>query len=83
MPESRRRKKPQPAAVTRPAPAREEGNPSWYVPTFVTLLVAGLVWVVTTYVSDAQYPVPGIGSWNLVVGFGLILTGFVMTMRWK
>lgn len=84
MPESRRRKKAKPAPIDRPEQQSGEAtNPSWFVPTFVTLLVVGLAWVVVTYVSDAQWPIPGINSWNLVIGFGLILTGFIMTMRWR
>lgn len=84
MPESRRRKKSKPAPIDRPGPsAADQSNPTWFVPTFVTLLVVGLAWVVVTYILDARYPIPGIGSWNLVIGFGLILSGFVMTMRWR
>jgi hypothetical protein len=47
------------------------------------LMVAGLLWVVVTYISQSAYPIPGIGSWNLAVGFALILAGFGMTMRWQ
>lgn len=84
MPESRRRKKAKPAPIDRPAESQQQtGNPPWFVPTFVTLLVLGLAWVVVTYVLDARYPIPGIGSWNLVIGFGLIMSGFIMTMRWR
>ena len=49
----------------------------------ITLLVVGLVWVVTTYISDTRYPIPALGGLNLLVGFAFILTGFGMTMRWK
>lgn len=84
MPESRTRKKPKSASVTRPThPAEAKPNPSWYVPTFVTLLVVGLAWVVVTYVLDSRYPIPGLGAWNLGVGFGMIFVGFIMTMRWR
>ena len=82
MPVSRSRMKPTPvrdAAVRRD----DTPNPSWFVPTFITLLVVGLVWVVTTYISDTRYPIPALGGWNLLVGFAFILTGFGMTMRWK
>lgn len=82
MPESRSRKKP---VTPKPAPVvREEGpNPPWFAPTFITLLILGLVWVVVTYISQGRLPIPPLGSWNLAVGFGFILVGFGMTMRWR
>ena len=82
MPESRSRKKP---VTAKPAPVIREDtpNPPWFVPTFVGLLVAGLIWVVVTYISQGRFPIAPLGSWNLAVGFGLILVGFGMTMRWR
>ena len=47
------------------------------------LMIAGLLWVVVTYIAQSAYPIPGLGSWNLAVGFTLILVGFGMTMRWQ
>ena len=82
MPESRRRKKP--AKPGRPTPpAQDQGNPSWWAPVMVGLMVAGLIWVVVTYIAQSAYPIPGLGGWNLAVGFALILVGFGMTMRWR
>lgn len=83
MPESRRRKKARPETNRPVTRAEDASNPSWYVPTFVTLLIVGLVWVVLTYILDSRYPIPGIGQWNLAVGFASIFAGFIMTMRWK
>ena len=84
MPESHSRKKPQ-SSQERPRTviADDKPNPTWYVPVMVGLLIAGLVWVVITYILDSRYPIPGLGTWNLAVGFGLMLVGFGMTMRWK
>lgn len=81
MPESRSRKK----VTYTPPPASSEPkpNPSWWVPTMLTLMIAGLIWVVTTYIMRGDYPVPGIGNWNLAIGFALMITGFAMTMRWR
>lgn len=49
----------------------------------VTLMILGLVWVVATYLAQSAWPVPGIGNWNLAIGFGIMMIGFVMTMRWR
>ncbi|WP_425443386.1 cell division protein CrgA [Serinibacter salmoneus] len=82
MSRSRKKSKPQPERQQVGLP-EESGNAPWFVPTFVSLLVVGLVWVVTTYISQSTYPIPALGAWNLAVGFVLILAGFLMTMRWK
>lgn len=85
MPKSRGRKKKQrrPAPPPEAAQTTAPGNPSWWVPVMLGLMVAGLAWVVTTYISETRWPIPGLGSWNLAIGFGLILAGFGMTMRWR
>ncbi|NTW38658.1 MAG: cell division protein CrgA [Cellulomonadaceae bacterium] len=80
MPESRSRKKP--AFTPPPAKAAPKTNPSWLVPTMLTLMVAGLLWVVVTYISQTAYPIPSIGNANLLIGFALIISGFVLTTRW-
>lgn len=58
-------------------------NPPWYVPVMLGLMVLGLAWIVVWYVTENRYPVPGIGSWNLVAGFAVVLVGFLMTTRWR
>jgi hypothetical protein len=35
------------------------------------------------YLTDGVYPVPGIHSWNLAVGLGIAMIGFMMTTRWR
>ena len=91
MPTSRRRKKPEiqhregfvPGQKKEPKP-----NPTWWVPTMVTLLVVGLLWVVVTYLTQFVYPLPFLaplagGNGNLIFGFVLIIAGFMMTLRWR
>jgi len=82
VPESRSRKK-----ATYIAPptgsAAKIPNPRWFVPVMVGLMLLGLAWLVVTYLSRSEYPVPGIGSWNLAIGFVFILGGFGMTTRWR
>jgi hypothetical protein len=49
----------------------------------VALFVLGLAWVVVYYITQAKYPIEGIGAWNMGIGFGLIIAGFVLSTRWK
>ncbi|WP_226347199.1 cell division protein CrgA [Agilicoccus flavus] len=64
--------------------ARASGaNPRWFVPVMVGLMLIGLVWVVTYYLTQARFPVEAWGNWNLGAGFGFIVAGFLMTTRWR
>lgn len=81
MPESKSRKK---ATYTPPPQSKaKKPNPPWFVPVMLGLMIIGLVWIVVTYLSGAQYPVPGISNWNLVIGFVFVMSGFIMTTRWR
>jgi hypothetical protein len=59
------------------------GSPQWLAPAMVTCFVLGLAWVVVYYITQTNYPIHGIGVWNMGVGFGLIIVGFVLSTRWK
>lgn len=63
--------------------AQRVGNPGWFTPVMLGLMLIGLVWVVTFYITQEQYPVESWGRWNLGAGFAFILAGFAMTTRWK
>lgn len=82
MPESRIRRKTAYTAPTGKSTATKP-NSRLFVPTMVGLLIAGLAWIVTYYITQGKYPIPGIDDWNLVVGFGILLVGFGMTTRWR
>ncbi|WP_168582863.1 cell division protein CrgA [Gephyromycinifex aptenodytis] len=58
-------------------------NPSWYVPVMLGLMILGLLWIVTFYLSAGAYPVRSWANWNLGAGFGLIIAGFLMTTNWR
>ena len=82
MPESRARKK---AAYT-PPPAKSSGpkqSPSWYAPVMCALFVIGLAYIVTFYITQGNYPIEALGPWNVILGFGVIMVGFVMATRWR
>ena len=84
MPESRRRKKeryvPKNAAVVSTAPKE---SPRWLAPVMVAGFLIGLLWIVTFYITSTRYPIPNIGAWNMVVGFGFITVGFGLSTRWR
>ncbi len=62
-------------------------NPVWLVPTMLTLLIGGLIWVVLYYLTSSRvgggFPIPALKDWNIAAGFGLILVGGVLSTRYK
>ena len=58
-------------------------NPVWFKPIMLGLMILGLLWVIVFYLSGQALPIPGIGGWNLVIGFGIAFIGFLMTTRWR
>ena len=72
------------SAPTKDKPKTQRiGNPPWFVPVMLGLMLAGLIWVVTFYITQEQYPIESWGRWNLGAGFALMMAGFAMTTRWK
>ena len=75
-----------------PKKVKDTASPRWYAPTMVTLLVIGLLWVVTTYLFEGRYPLPYFAEhhatdWlfngNLYLGFLIMMSGFLGLLRWK
>jgi len=90
VPKSKVRKKsvytpPRGALQPGSAAARVAGpSPRWYAPVMVTLMLLGLLWIVVFYVAGESIPVmSGLDVWNFAIGFGLMVAGLVMSMRWR
>lgn len=91
MPKSRVRKKTPytPPADVMPTPSaqakrRSAPSPTWYPITMVGLLVLGLIYIVINYLAPSSVPVMrDLKNWNFAVGFGLLVAGLVMAVRWR
>lgn len=89
MPESKRRNRDRQPAVQNDTEIRPSWvsdikmSPSWWAPVMVTLMLAGLFWIVVYYISSAAFPIPGIGNWNLGIGTLISFSGFMMALRWR
>ena len=83
MPKSRLRRR----STFTPPPEKNKaahvGSPRWLVPVMIGCFVLGLMWVVVYYITQTDYPVGAWGNFNMLVGFGLIVVGFVLSTRWK
>jgi hypothetical protein len=63
-------------------------SPSWYPIVMAGLLLLGLAYLVVYYLTnsgtDPQIPLMSdLGAWNFAVGFGVMLLGLVMAVRWR
>ena len=85
VPVSRRRKKVSPLPGPAAAPARKKGpSPRWLAPLMLVMFGLGILWLVVYYLSEGNMPVAGdLDAWNLLVGFGFIIVGFVLSTQWR
>ena len=58
-------------------------SPSWLAPVMVANFLIGLFWIVVFYISQTSYPIPGIGAWNMIIGFSFIVVGFSLATKWR
>jgi len=79
MARSERTKTERPASVSgEPGP-----NAVWFKPIMFGFMLIGLIWIIVYYVSDQLYPIAGLGPMNILIGFGIMFIGFLMTTRWR
>jgi hypothetical protein len=71
------------SADDRTSARHDTPNPVWFKPIMFGFMLIGLLWIITFYVSAAAFPIPGIGASNILIGFGLMFVGFLMTTRWR
>ena len=92
MPKSKVRKRavsPPPTDVlpspSRAAVSRRKGpSPTWYPVTMLVLMVVGLAYIAVFYLAGEKIPVMrDLNSWNFASGFGLMVTGLFMAVRWR
>lgn len=88
MPKSKVRKKSvytPPADQLGPVKVRVAGpSHPFYVTVMLGLMLLGLLWLVVNYLAIDKIPVlNSLGNWNFLIGFVLMVTGLLMTMRWR
>ncbi|WP_213816814.1 cell division protein CrgA [Glaciihabitans sp. dw_435] len=66
-----------------PRTGEQAPNPVWFKPVMFSFMLIGLVWIIVFYVSGTSLPIPQLGTLNILVGFGIMFIGFLMTTRWR
>ena len=85
MPKSKVRKKPDaPVRTSTPATRVLAPSPTWYPYVMGAVLLIGLAYMVVYYLAANKVPLmDDIGAWNFAIGFGVMLLGLVMAVRWR
>lgn len=90
MPKSKVRKKSDGPATSRPAVAGTSTaramrpSPAWYPIVMAGVLILGLAYLVVYYLASDKIPLmQDLGAWNFAVGFGIMVAGLLMAVRWR
>jgi hypothetical protein len=93
VPKSKIRKKPsyQPSPAAGPrTTASSSGakiakpSPPWYPVVMAAFLLIGLAYIVVYYMAAESIPfMNDLGSWNFAVGFGFLIVGLGLAVRWR
>ncbi len=84
MPESRPRKKPDYTPPGRRQTSAARVGNRWAAPAMLACWLLGLAWVSVYYVAGDKVPLmKDLGSWNILIGMGLIAFGFVFATKWE
>ena len=90
MPESRVRKsaeekkKLRKAAEAKPKKIKAPSSRRWVPPTFITVGLLGVAWLITYYVAGIYIPfMSDLGNWNILIGMGAMAAAFGIATLWK
>jgi hydrogenase-4 membrane subunit HyfE len=91
VPKSKVRKKPASASRTLSGAPVARGltpSPAWYPIVMAGVLLLGLAYMVVYYLTSSgtspHVPImAGLHAWNFAIGFGVMLLGLVMAVRWR
>jgi len=69
-------------------PVKVKAGPSsvWFVCVFIGLMLIGLIWLLVFQLAGTEIPVmkdiqPP--AWNYAIAFAFMITGLLLTMRWR
>lgn len=87
MPKSKvRKKKDSVIATGSRTPGSLKAGPSspLYVSVMLGFMLVGLLWLLVYYLAAQDISwMNTLGAWNFLIGFGFMVVGLVMTMRWR
>lgn len=67
-------------------PVKVKAGPSsmWFVLLFIGLMLVGLLWLLVYQLASTALPwLAALGPWNYAIAFAFMITGLLLTMRWR
>jgi Cell division protein CrgA len=59
-------------------------SPPWYPVVMAAFLLIGLAYIVVYYMAAESIPfMNSLGSWNVAIGFGFLIIGLGLAVRWR
>ncbi|MEZ0364947.1 cell division protein CrgA [Mycobacterium sp. pUA109] len=93
MPKSKVRKKTSfTASQVSRTPVKVKAGPSsvWFVAFFIGLMLIGLLWLMVYQLAATGLDAPAalnwmaeLGPWNYAIAFAFMISGLLLTMRWR
>ena len=90
VPESRTRKsadekrKLKEQRAARPKKVKAPASRRWVPPTFITVGLLGVAWLILYYVAGPQVPLMSdLGNWNILIGMGGMAAAFGIATLWR
>ncbi|MGI3781839.1 MAG: cell division protein CrgA [Janthinobacterium lividum] len=93
MPESRTRKsaddkqkvkKQQAVQESRARKIKAPSSRRWVPPTFITVGLLGVAWLIVYYVAGTAVPLMSdLGNWNILIGMGGMAAAFGLATLWR
>lgn len=69
---------------SRPKKVKAPSSRRWVPPTFITVGLLGVAWLITYYVAGMMIPVMrDLGNWNILIGMGGMAAAFGIATLWK
>ena len=90
MPESRTRKTAETKSIVakqraaRPKRVKAPSSRRWVPPTFITVGLLGVAWLIVYYVAGTSVPLMSdLGNWNILIGMGGMAAAFGLATLWR
>ncbi|WP_197382642.1 cell division protein CrgA [Mycolicibacterium mengxianglii] len=67
-------------------PVKVKAGPSstWFVVFFIGLMLIGLAWLIVFQLASTHLQwMADLGPWNYAIAFAFMITGLLLTMRWR
>jgi len=67
-----------------PVKVKAGPSPMWFVVFFIGLMVFGLAWLIVFQLAASELQwMADLGPWNYAIAFAFMITGLLLTMRWR